>query len=137
DGSAAQLNPAMRLTTRRLPVASVASPYCLRFFSAAGALGDHCFVLDFTSSESSQLLDRKAFSLLVAPPAGITRIALMISGREVASIAGGSQPPALAINLPRAGDRWDGASPQDIVWTGSAVGTANALNYVVDYSSDG
>jgi uncharacterized protein (TIGR03437 family) len=135
DGSAGTLEPAFRISTRHTPPPSdPVGNHCIRFFGAAGALGDHCFTLGFVTADS-QKLEEETFTVMVTPPDGTTRVALLQGSRELASLAGGAQPPTVAITAPKAGDTWAGGL-KELSWTGAGSGPA-PLTYIVDYSSDG
>ncbi len=135
DGLTGTLAPIFRLTTESTPLPTASgSPYCVRFSGASGLLGTHCFPLSFRHEESGKELRRAAFSFLVSSPAGTTRVTLFNGTRELAALAPGSQPPAVTIVTPRAGERWEATSSQQLAWAGTGSTT---LSYLADYSFDG
>jgi uncharacterized protein (TIGR03437 family) len=131
DGLSGRLNPAFRLSTRRMPPASDPNGnYCVRFLGGSPQ-SDYCFTLSFTTPDADALTE-ESFSFPLAVPSGATGFALMRGSAQLASISGAGQAPSVKITAPKAGDRW--SSDQTITWSGT--GSA-PLTYIVDYSFDG
>ena len=136
DGTAGSLNPVYNVLTSDAPrVSDPAGSHCIRFSGAAGAISDFCFSLGFVEIESRTVLDKEYFAFKAPMPEGVTRIALVTGGNEIAALSATSAPPQLSITSPAAGDQWNGGT-QTIAWTASDQDGA-PLAFNVLYSSDG
>ena len=136
DGTAGSLKSVYNLLSGDSPAVSDPNgSHCIRFSGVAGPISDFCFTLPFVEMETGTVLDKEYFAVKAPLPQGVTRIALMTGGNEIASIAATSAPPQLSITSPAANDQWNGGT-QTIAWTASDPDGAPLLFNVL-YSADG
>jgi|GEM_PF-3349582 len=131
DGSGAQLDPAYRTTSRTPADATGQGEYCVQL--SGGSTATHCLNLSFREPETGAALERELFSVRVPDPGGVTKIALLRNGAEIASIAQSASAPSLEITSPAPGAVWEGE--QAVAWT-ATDGDGDPLTYAVLYSPD-
>ena len=136
DGTGGSLKSVYNLLSGDAPAVSDPNgSHCIRFSGAAGPISDFCFTLPFLEMETGTVLDKEYFAVKAPLPQGVTRIALMTGGNEIAAISATSAPPQLSITSPTTGDQWNGGT-QTIAWAASDPDGAPLLFNVL-YSADG
>jgi hypothetical protein len=133
DGSAGQLDPAYQVAGTA-PASLAGGNHCLRFFTDAGPVADHCFQLQFRHHRTAQPLEVEYFVVKAPWPAGAVRVALVRGETELASLRGGGSAVTLSILSPQAGDQWTGRATTS--WSASDA-AGQPLLYTVQYSPDG
>ncbi len=134
DGSGARLDPAYRVTSRTAPDPTADSgEYCLQLSGAAAAT--RCVNLTFREPETGFALDAELFTVRVPDPGGVTKIALLRNGAQIAALNQSAAAPVVQVTSPAPGDVWDGGQ-RSVRWT-SADADGDPLTYSVLYSPDG
>ncbi len=110
--------------------------YCIEAQDGTTPLASYCFDLEFYDYATSEDMDADGFSVVMAYPAGVTRIVLKKGTAELAVQTVSANAPTVTLDSPNGGENWAADSPYTVTWTGNDL-DGDTITYTLEYSGDG
>ncbi len=135
DGSGGVLEGVLRVVSSAAPETYPATgTFCVEVNDGA-AVSRHCVEPSFRDSESIEPFSDGFFTIRVASPANVTRVAILRNGVEVAARTASANTPVVTFTSPAAGAQLTGG-PTTLTWT-SSDRHGDRLAFTLLYSADG